>query len=203
MIFQRSTRVFDLFDGLAAHAVSSAERLRRCVIQFPDPESEIDRIHDEEHAADKLMHDTLEYLVHMPPIDADDVHTLAGKLDDIIDFIDALAQRLRLYHIDAVDPLFAKQADLLVRSTVTVRDAVHRLRKSHRLSDLGDKLIEIHRLESESDDNHHAALSRLFDGTSKPLFVLKWKEIHTMIENAIDACEDVGNILERIVLKNA
>ena len=70
------------------------------------------------------------------------------------------------------------------------------------LSDLSDKLIEIHHQESVGDDNHHAAMSRLFDGSIEALEVLKWKELYDLIEDTIDGCEDVCNTLERIVLKN-
>ena len=71
-----------------------------------------------------------------------------------------------------------------------------------KLSELSDKLIEIHHKESLGDDNHHAAMSRLFSGSTDALEVLKWKELYDLIEEAIDGCEDVGNTLERIVLKN-
>ena len=76
------------------------------------------------------------------------------------------------------------------------------MRKSRKLSELSDALIKIHAKESEGDDNHHAAISRLFDGTSPPLEVMKWKELFDLVEDAIDGCEDAGNILERIILKN-
>ena len=125
-----------------------------------------------------------------------------GGLDDIIDGIDALAKRFPLFHVKSVEPVFEQQADLLVQATVAVSEAVHRLRRSRKLSELSDKLIEIHHKESVGDDNHHAALSRLFDGTVDPLEVMKWKELYDYIEDAIDGCEDVGNTLERIVLKN-
>ena len=93
-------------------------------------------------------------------------------------------------------------AETASRLAVAVSEAVHRLRKSRKLSELSDKLIEIHHKESVGDDNHHAAMSRLFGGTVAPLDVLKWKELYDLIEEAIDGCEDVGNTLERIVLKN-
>ena len=97
---------------------------------------------------------------------------------------------------------FVAQAELLVEATKVVRDAVSRLRANRKLSDLGKQLIEIHHKESVGDDNHHAAMSRLFDGSTEPLEVIKWKELYDYIEEAIDGCEDVGNTLERIVLKN-
>ncbi|MDQ3440843.1 MAG: DUF47 domain-containing protein, partial [Planctomycetota bacterium] len=76
------------------------------------------------------------------------------------------------------------------------------LRTSRKLSELSDKLIAIHHNESIGDDNHHAAMSRLFDGGTDALEVIKWKELYDLIEESIDNCEDVGNTLERIVLKN-
>jgi hypothetical protein len=95
-----------------------------------------------------------------------------------------------------------KQTGVLVQATTALNEAVHRLRRTRKLSELSDKLIEIHHHESVGDDNHHAAMSRLFDGQYEALEVLKWKELFDYIENAIDGCEDVGNTLERIVLKN-
>ena len=204
-IFKKNANFFDLFDELATHVVSGAEHLRKLALDYPASMAEVERIHEDERNADKVNHRVVQLLVHsfMPPIDREDVHALTGGLDDIIDHINTVAKRFPLYHVESVEPTFVQQTEVLVRAAMRVNDAVHQLRKSHKLSDLGETLIEIHRQESIGDDNHHAALSRLFDGTCQPLFVLKWKELHTLIEQAIDACEDVGNILERIILKNA
>jgi predicted phosphate transport protein (TIGR00153 family) len=172
--------------------------------QFPNIEGHLQRIRDEEHAADQLAHTALDRLdrTFITPFDREDIHELVGGLDDIIDGIDALAKRFPLFHVKSIEPTFEKQADVLVQATVAVSEAVHRLRKSRKLSELSDKLIEIHHKESIGDDNHHAALSHLFDGTVEALEVMKWKELYDYIEDAIDGCEDVGNTLERIVLKN-
>ena len=203
-LLPKDTVFFDLFEGLAKHAVSSAEHLRQMVRGFPNIESHLQHIRDEEHAADQLAHTALDRLdrTFITPFDREDIHELVGGLDDIIDDIDALAKRFPLFHVTAMEPAFVQQADLLVQATVAVSEAVHRLRKSRKLSELSDKLIEIHHKESVGDDNHHAALSRLFSGQIDALDVIKWKELYDYIEDAIDGCEDVGNTLERIVLKN-
>jgi len=202
-IFQRDAGFFDLFDEMGKHVVSSARHLHKLASGFPESRSEAGRLHEEEHEADQVTHLILDRLGHafIPPIDGDDVHALANGLDDIIDLTDEVAKRIDLYAVDSIEPGFVDQTEVLVRAAVTVNEAVHRLRKSRRLADLGETLIEVHRLESLGDDNHHAALARLFDGSHETLFVIKWKELHTLVERAIDACEDVGNILERIVLK--
>ena len=204
-LLPKDTVFFDLFEGLSRHAVSSAEHLRQMVRGFPNIEPHLQRIREEEHAADELAHTALERLdrTFITPFDREDIHELVGGLDDIIDAVDALAKRIPLYHVKSIEPAFLEQLDVLIRSAATVSDAVHRLRKARKLSELKEKLIEIHHMESIGDDNHHAALSKLYsNGNQDPLHVMKWKEFYEMIEAAIDGCEDVGNTLERIVLKN-
>jgi predicted phosphate transport protein (TIGR00153 family) len=203
-LLPKDTVFYDLFEGLARHAVSSAEHLRQLAKHYPDSAEHVQRIRDEEHAADNLAHQALDRLdrTFITPFDREDIHELIGGLDDIIDNIDALAKRFALFHIKTMETDFQKQADVLVQATVTLSDAVHKLRKSRKLSELSEKLIAIHHSESVGDDNHHAAMSRLFSGGTEALEVVKWKELYDLIEESIDNCEDVGNTLERIVLKN-
>jgi uncharacterized protein Yka (UPF0111/DUF47 family) len=203
-LLPRDTVFFDLFEGMSRHAVKSAEYLRQLAKLHPDIEGSIQKIRDEEHAADKLAHEALNRLdrTFITPFDREDIHALIGGLDDIIDDVDALAKRFPLFHIKTMEPGFEKQTEVLVQATVVLSDAVHRLRKSRKLSELSDALIELHHKESIGDDNHHAAMSRLFAGDIAPLDVIKWKELYDLVENAIDACEDAGNTLERILLKN-
>lgn len=203
-LLPKDTVFFDLFEGLATHAVSCSEHLRKLATSFPSIDTEVQRIREEEHQADDLAHTALDRLdrTFITPFDREDIHTLVNELDNVIDMVDALAKRFTLYHIKNMEALFIKQCEVLVRASATLSEAVHRLRKSRKLSDLSEKLIEIHRLESEGDDNHHAAISKLYSGATEPLEVMKWKELYDYVENAIDGCEDVGNTLERIVLKN-
>jgi predicted phosphate transport protein (TIGR00153 family) len=203
-LLPKDTVFFDLFEGLARHAISCAEHLRKLAKDFPKVDAELSRIRQEEHEADDLTHKALERLdqTFITPFDREDIHDLVNGIDDIIDTIDALAKRFPLYHISNMPEMFKQQTDVLVQATVALSDAVHRLRKTRKLSELKDALIEIHRLESLGDDVNYAAVSKLFDGQAPPLEVMKWKELYDYIENAIDGCEDVGNTLERIVLKN-
>ena len=203
-LLPKDTVFFDLFEEIARHIVSCAEHLRKLTKKFPDIAGEIQHIRDEEHAADQLAHQALDRLdrTFITPFDREDIHALIGNLDDIIDDVDALAKRFPLFHIKAMDPLFERQTEVLVQATVVLSDAVHRLRKSRKLSELSDALIDLHTKESIGDDNHHAALSRLFAGDTPPLEVIKWKELFDLVEDAIDNCEDAGNTLERILLKN-
>jgi predicted phosphate transport protein (TIGR00153 family) len=203
-LLPKDTVFFDLFEKIAQHVVASAKHLQRLAQEFPRVDASIQLIRNEEHEADNLAHTALDRLdrTFITPFDREDIHGLIGELDDIVDAIDALGKRFPLFHVKEMDPYFIKQTDVLVAATEAVSEAVHRIRKSRKLSELSDKLIEIHHHESVGDDNHHAAMHALFSGKFEALEVMKWKELFDYIENAIDGCEDVGNTLERIVLKN-
>ena len=125
-----------------------------------------------------------------------------GELDSIVDNINALAKRLASYHVKTIETAFGKQAEILCQAAAALAGAVKMLRKTRKLTDLQSHIIEVHRLENVGDDNHLAALSKLFEGNPDPLHVIKWKEFFQFIEAAIDGCEDATNVIERIILKN-
>ncbi len=203
-LLPKDTTFFDLFEGLAKHGVSCAGHLHKLAAGFPESIDEVGHIRTEEHQADQLTHQALDRLdrTFITPFDREDIHALVGELDSIVDNINALAKRLSSYHVKTIEPAFVKQAEILVQATAALSQAVFLLRKTRKLTDLQPKIIEVHRLENVGDDNHLAALSKLFENGSDPLHVIKWKEFFQFMEAAIDGCEDATNVLERIVLKN-
>src|SRR3954452_465076 len=136
---------YDLFEGLSAHAVSCAEHLRKLAAAFPNIDVEVQRIRHEEHQADDLAHKALERLdrTFITPFDREDIHTLVNELDDIVDNVDALAKRFTLYHVERMEPMFVTQCDVLIQATTVLSGAVGMLRKTLKLSDLSQKLIEV------------------------------------------------------------
>src|SRR3982750_4327353 len=117
-LLPKDNTFFDLFEGLAKHAVSCAEHLRQLTKNFPDIPADLQRIREEEHSADQLAHTALDRLdrTFITPFDREDIHTLVGELDDIVDSIDAPAKRFPLFHIKTIDPAFIQQAELLVQA---------------------------------------------------------------------------------------
>lgn len=203
-LMPKDSHFYDLFEGLAKHVVSCSGHLHRLAVTFPDMQGPISRIRQEEHDADSLTHQALDRLdrTFITPFDREDIHALVGELDSIVDNINALAKRLGYYPVKSMEPAFVKQTEILMQAAIALSEAVHKLRKSRKLSDLADKLIEVHRLENIGDDNHLAAVAKLFEGNADPLHVIKWREFYTYLEAAIDGCEDATNVMERIVLKN-
>src|SRR5438874_5743208 len=137
-LLPKDTVFFDLFEGLAQHGVSCATHLQSLARQFPDITAPLQKIREEEHAADDLAHTALERLdrTFITPFDREDIHTLIGELDDIIDTIDALAKRVPLFHVKQMEQGFVQQTDLLVEATKVVAAAVGRLRRGRKLSEL-------------------------------------------------------------------
>src|SRR5437773_9591586 len=187
-LLPKDTVFYDLFEDLVQHVVASAKHLNQLVGQFPRIEGLLQMIRNEGHEADDLAHQALDRLdrTFITPFDREDIHTLVGGLDDIIDAIDALVKRMPLFHVKNIPSIFVNQTEVLLKAAVAVKDAVFMLRKTRRLSELSEKLIAIHHQESAGDDNHHAAMSELFGGGTDALEVLKWKELYDYIEEAID-----------------
>ena len=203
--FPKDSVFYDLFEGLAAHGVSCAQHLHKLASNFPNSMDEIQRIRQEEHEADQLTHQALERLDRkvIPPFGREDIHALVGELDSIVDNINALAKRLGSYHVHTLEPAFVRQSEILMQSTAALSEAVKRLRTTRKLTDLQGHIIEVHRLENLGDDNHLAAISKLFEPGTDPLHVIKWKDFFQFMEAAIDGCEDATNVIERIILKKS
>src|SRR5436190_6430203 len=131
-LLPKDTVFYDLFEGLSTHAVSCSEHLRKLAVAFPNIDNEVQRIRQEEHQADELAHSALDRLdrTFITPFDREDIHTLVNELDNIIDNVDALAKRFTLYHVEAIDPPFLKQCDVLISATSVLGEAVKMLRKT-------------------------------------------------------------------------
>src|SRR5258708_36750093 len=134
-LLPRDTVFFDLFEGMSGHAVQVARHLRQLAQSFPDITASIQRIREEEHAADQLAHQALERLdrTFITPFDREDIHTLVGELDDITDGVDALAKRFPLFHVKQMEESFIKQTGVLIKATQMVDKAVKLLRRSRSL----------------------------------------------------------------------
>lgn len=203
-LLPRDTVFFDLIESLSEQVVLAAKELQAMARNFPNTAPQAQRIRDLEHGADAIAHTALDRLdrTFITPFDREDIHALVQELDDIVDGIDSLAKRFSLYHLKNIEQAFQQQTDILVQAVSTLDSAVHRLRKSRKLSDIAGEIKAIGQLEKQGDAINHDAVSRLFGGSVDCLEVLKLKEFYDRIERAIDRCEDVAITLERILLKN-
>jgi predicted phosphate transport protein (TIGR00153 family) len=205
-LFPKTPQFFDLFEKAANNVLQGAKLLEDFFSEANGLEKKLKAIEDCEHAGDQITHDTVEMLnkTFITPIDREDIHALISELDDILDLIYGTANRVVLYKVPPAGQDMKKVVEILVRAVGEVAKAVLRLRGMTKKPELIlAQCIEINRLENEADEALRRAISNLFEREKDPIKVIKEKEILETIENAADRCEDVANVLEAIVLKNA
>jgi len=164
----------------------------------------VKRIKELEHEADENVRQCLELLhrTFLTPLDRHDIHELITALDDVADLIDGTARKIALYEVHGLPKNLRDTADVLVRATELMQKVVGGLRDLGDGSEILRNCVEIKRCETDADAIHADAVARLFKEEKDAVAVLKWRDIFEGVESATDACEDVANIVEGIVLEN-
>ncbi|MBI4511916.1 MAG: DUF47 domain-containing protein [Deltaproteobacteria bacterium] len=203
-LLPRETSFFDFFERHAALTVEGAKEFLSLASTGANVGPKSKRIKEIEHETDVITHHCVEALhkTFITPIERDDIHRLITRMDDIMDFIEAAAERIALYEIREMTPEVRDLADVLVRSTEEVEEALKGLRDMAHADMVVKKCIDINRLENEADAILRNAVARLFKEERDPITIIKWKEIYEHLENATDRCEDVANIIEGVVLEH-
>jgi uncharacterized protein len=192
---------FDLFEEAGANIVRATELLERMLARWPD-HGELSRdIVVCEQEGDRITHDIIQRLnsTFVTPIDREDIYALASSLDDIVDFVEEVADFMALYRIEAPMEQAQHMARILHESARQISQAIPRLRS---FKDIHHYTIEVNRLENEGDRVVREALASLFERGIDPMMVIRWKDIFERLEDGIDATEKTANILEGIVIKN-
>lgn len=200
----RDEKFYDLFEKGARQVVQGAIQLEELLKNFDDVQVKTKRIKAIEHEGDVITHDTIENLnrTFITPLDREDIHDLITAIDDVLDYIEACAERLYLFKIEKMKEEAVLICGVLVKAVKELEQAVANLRRLKDAEAILKHCAEIDRLENEGDYLNRAAVAKLFEPDNNPLEVIKWKEIYETMENAIDRCEDVANVLEGIALKN-
>ena len=198
----KETSFFDFFEQHAALTVEGTKEL----IQLLEPGAKIEararRIVDIEHETDVITHRCVEALhkTLITPMDGTQIHWLITRMDDVMDFVEAAAERISLYKLREMTPEVQELADVLRRAAQLVVEACQLLRNVKDPQAILKRCVDINRLENEADAILRRAVARLFDEEQNPVMIIKWKEIYENLESAADRCEDVANIIESVVL---
>jgi predicted phosphate transport protein (TIGR00153 family) len=198
-------RFFDLFNESAEQIVTGSRELQAMLTELSKLEYHAKNVKDIEHKADEITHRTIELLhkTFITPMDREDIHSLICSMDEILDFMDAAAQRAALFGITRVYPEAAQMAEVCVKSALEVQKAVRSLEDLKNPDAILKLCVEIHRLENEGDFLLRNAIARLFKEESDVRELIKQKEIYELLEAVTDRCEEVANIIEGIVLEYA
>jgi len=192
---------FDLFEEAARNCVRAAGLLEHMLEEWPDNGEAMRDVVVCEQEGDRITHDIIQKLnsTFVTPFDREDIIALASSLDDIVDFVEEVADFLGLYRIEAPMEQAIRMAGILHQATRQISEAMPRLRT---LKDIHHYTVEVNRLENDGDRMHREAVASLFNDGIDPMVVIRWKDIFERIEDAIDSTETAVNTLESIIIKN-
>jgi predicted phosphate transport protein (TIGR00153 family) len=199
----RDDRFYSMFEAAAKNLAAGATLLREQVSSGVDDRPAVAaRMRDTEHAGDDITHEIFSTVntTFVTPFDREDIYQLAGRIDDILDHLDAAADLIVLYRPAELPAEVGAQVDVLVRAADLTAGAMTRLRTPQSLSEYW---IEINRLENEADQVHRRLLATLFSGMYEPMEVLKLKDVVEELEAAADAFEHLAHAVQTIAAKEA
>ena len=201
-LIPKDTSFFEMFAAMSNNLVDAARALVDLFADYHNVEAKIEDVRRIEHLGDEMTHSIMRKLnqTFITPFDREDIHTLASSLDDVVDFINAACARIVMYRITDPPAEAGQLARLILAQCEELEKAVSHLQKS---DDVLRHCVEINRLENEADQVSRVAIARLFDHETNPINLIKIKELLEFLETATDKAEDVADVLETVVLKNA
>jgi len=204
-LMPKSDEFFDDFDAQCAVTVEGARMLHALLSDFRDVGARVQALKDIEHKGDEVTHTAFNRLhkQFITPFDRAQIHTLLGRIDDVLDLTNAAAARIHYYEIQSSLPDATELARLLVISAEKVQEVVAALRLIKKPEQILAGCKEIKQLETQADEVLRAGLGRLFKSGADPLTIIKWKEIYDLIETATDKCQGVANVIEGVVLEHS
>lgn len=193
---------FALFQRQAENIVVGAKAFLTMLEHYTGVPEQVQSIKAIEHNGDEITHQIFRKLnqTFITPFDREDIHELCSTMDDVIDLIDAAASRFVLYRVVEPRAGSIELVKVLAAATIELNEAIHAMESPDKAL---HRVIEINRLENESDRICRTLIARLFEEEKNPVEIIKWKEIFEVIETAVDKCEDVSNVIESVILKNA
>lgn len=196
------------YEAFAAHAAESVRAARLVLEMLEDPTKAPElakQVSDAEHRGDKITHETIARLhkTWITPFDRSDIHLLITRLDDVLDLIEAVAERVVLFELGDRIETAIELARQLVDGVIAVEQAVKLLSNIKRSEELLKLCVEINRIENKADSLYRQGIAAAFAPGNDPLMALKLRDVYDNLESATDRCEDVANVLEGVVLEYA
>lgn len=207
-IFTPANTVFyELFEKIADN-VGKAGALFKQLVAEPDFTKRgviSQAITDIEHDNDEQTHRVFTELGRnfITPFDREDIHALATSLDDVVDYVYSAAKKIVLYRITPNETGMQKMAELIDLGTTQIQIAAHELRDMKNIRNITEALVKINSIENQADDVFDLSIERLFDTEPDAKNVIKKRDIYQVMEVVTDKCEDVGNVMESIIIKYA
>ncbi|WP_437920123.1 DUF47 domain-containing protein [Sphingobacterium sp. LRF_L2] len=203
----KDKKFFPLFEQAGANLIEMAKLLQETVYSTDlNKRASLNKqLEDLEHKGDNITHQ-----IHLElgknfitPFDREDIHALASSLDDVADFIQGASNRMELYKVHTPSQPMKEITDLIVEATEHVATAINELKDLKNIRNITDSCVRINSVENKADYIFDKAVGELFEYEKDAITLIKNKEVLSAMEDATDKCEDVANVLESILVKNA
>ena len=200
----------DYFDSFVEHiifSVESAKLLKEFTDNFDKTKSREYgiKIHRLETKADQIQHKILDYLMKdfLPPIEREDIVSLAHKIDNLADYINEVILNLDIVNIQTLRPEFIEFTTLLLQSCESTKEVLSRFKNMKKYDEIHKKIVEVNKLEQKGDDLYQKSMKNLFTNTNDPVEVISWTRLFDCFEKCFDTCENIADFVNRILLKNS
>ena len=198
---------FNEFIDLTDYIVKSADILKDMIDNYDleKLDKSIEEIHKLEHSSDRIVHKMREYLIKdfLPPIDREDIATIANKLDDIEDGIDEIAINIRIFNVKKIREDSLDIVDIVIKSANAVKGVFEALSNLKDVETIKSKVIVVNRLEEQGDRTYERIMSNLYKEEKDPIELIKWTNLYNCFENTIDSCEQISDCIQDVIMKNS
>lgn len=204
-LIPKDVNFFKLFERQADYALSASRYFKELTLKGTIDEDAISKIGEIEHQGDEACHDIINQLnkTFITPFDREDIHALAKEIDDIVDMINTIVSRMKVYKITRIDKNLIEFATVIEESVLAVSIAIKGMHNMKNSKAISEACVEINRLENVGDSMRDKVLAELFETGKDPIAVIKWKEIYQDAETVLDICEDVAHVVSSIMVKQA
>jgi uncharacterized protein Yka (UPF0111/DUF47 family) len=207
---ERKKRNFDYFDSfvrMVDYSCKAAYLLDNIVNNF-NPEEQhgnMEKMHAIEHDGDSERHVMIKRLLNefITPIEREDIMALADAIDSVTDTIEDVVMRLYMYNVKQIYPQAKELTAIIVKSCEALRLALSEFRNFRKSSALHELIVNVNGLEEEADVIYQKAMRDLYTNSNDVMQVIAWDQTFDFLEHCCDACEEVANVMENIVMKNS
>lgn len=204
-LIPKDVKFFDMTAEQVKVISDAVSYLKKMVEKEDYSEENVKKIKELEQQCDTLSHEIIDVLneTFITPIDREDIHKIINEIDDIMDLINVVANRLYIYKIKTVkNTYFPEFLENITDAVNAVKNAILSLKDIKKPRRILEYCIEINRLENSGDSIREKAIMELFEKEKNPIEIIKWKEIYEVLETVLDSCEKVARTIEEVLVKN-
>ncbi len=203
---KKTTNYFEYFNSIVSIAVQEAQFIEIMCKDYDASKLEQNKkdIHELENKADTIRHELLDKLMKefLPPFDHEDIYELVEKLDSMCDELDDIVLKMYIYNVEALRPGICDNLATLTQCVIKTQELVKAL-ENYRKTDMNKLLMAVNDYEEKGDEAYVSSTRELYVSENEPVTINKWTEIYREIEEAYDACEEVSEVIRKLVVKNS